>query len=379
MTFGTLALIVGAGLIGPLLAFGGRPLVPVVVGELVAGVIIGTTGFRWVDANAPTTKFLSEVGFAMVMLMAGTHVPVHDARMRAALRVGAAAAVVVALAAVPAGLVIAAAFHLGHPGTWMLLVATGSAAVVLPLLSETGRAAPWELNVMAQVTVADIATIALLPLVIEPGRAGKAALGGLAVTCTAVVLGCLGLVGRRTGVLTRWRQRSVERDWGLELRFSLLAVFVLAWLAVRTETSVLVAGFGAGLVVRRLGEPKRLIGQLVGVVNGLFAPLFFVVLGARLDLRAVAHQPSTIALAATLAAAAIVAHVFAAAATRQPAATGLVASAQLGVPAAVASIGLNRGVLTVGRASAVMLAAVVTLFAATIGSSLLNPRRGPLE
>jgi Kef-type K+ transport system membrane component KefB len=41
MTFGVLALIVLAGLAGPLLASGRRALVPVVVGELLAGVIIG--------------------------------------------------------------------------------------------------------------------------------------------------------------------------------------------------------------------------------------------------------------------------------------------------------------------------------------------------
>ncbi len=377
MTFGTLALIAIAGLVGPLLAWGRRPLIPVVVGELAAGLVIGTTGFRWLNPNEPTTKFLSEVGFALVMLMAGTRVPVHDRRMHAALKSGATAAVIVGVLGTPAGIAIADSFDIGHPAIWVLLVTTGSAAVVLPLLSGTVFASPWELTVMAQVTVADIATIALLPLVLEPGKAGRAALGGLEVSLAAVAVGLIAYAGTRTGVLTRLRERSIARDWGLELRLSLIAVFALAWLAVRTETSVLVAGFGAGLVVRTLGEPKRLIGQLAGAVNGLFGPLFFVVLGARLDLRALAHRPSTIALAAVLAVAAVGAHVLGAAVSRLPLAAGLIASAQLGVPAAVASIGLNQGVLTAAQASAVMLAAIVTLAAAAIGSSLLTRHDTP--
>jgi len=46
MTFGVLALIVLAGLAGPLLSLGRQALIPVVVGELLAGVVIGISGFR---------------------------------------------------------------------------------------------------------------------------------------------------------------------------------------------------------------------------------------------------------------------------------------------------------------------------------------------
>ena len=44
MSLGHLALIVAAGLAGPLLAAGRRAFVPVVVGEIVAGVILGRSG-----------------------------------------------------------------------------------------------------------------------------------------------------------------------------------------------------------------------------------------------------------------------------------------------------------------------------------------------
>ena len=45
MSFGVLAVIVCAGLGGPLLSLGRGGLVPVVVGELAAGVLVGKTGF----------------------------------------------------------------------------------------------------------------------------------------------------------------------------------------------------------------------------------------------------------------------------------------------------------------------------------------------
>lgn len=71
MTFGLLALITTAGLAGPLLAALPRLGLPLVVGEIAAGVLLGRTGLGWIDAGEPTTAFLSEVGFAMLMFIVG--------------------------------------------------------------------------------------------------------------------------------------------------------------------------------------------------------------------------------------------------------------------------------------------------------------------
>src|SRR5579864_1648844 len=48
--FAQLTILVLAGLAGPLLAFGRRGLVPIVIGELVAGFVLGHTGFGVVDS-----------------------------------------------------------------------------------------------------------------------------------------------------------------------------------------------------------------------------------------------------------------------------------------------------------------------------------------
>ncbi len=105
--------------------------------------------------------------------------------------------------------------------------------------------------------------------------------------------------------------------------------------------------------------------------------MFFVVLGAQLDLRAVVHNPSTIVLAVALVVGTALVHIVGAVSSRQPAAAGLVASAQLGVPAAVAAIGLQKAILTPAQASAIMLAAVGTLGLACIGVAALKARSAP--
>jgi Kef-type K+ transport system membrane component KefB len=92
VNFGALALIVLAGLAGPLLGVGRGAFVPVVIGEVLAGVIVGRTGLDAVDLTDPTVQFLSDVGFAMLMFTVGAHIPLRDPRLPASLRSGAVAA-----------------------------------------------------------------------------------------------------------------------------------------------------------------------------------------------------------------------------------------------------------------------------------------------
>ena len=106
MTFGLLALITVAGLAGPLLAALPRLGLPLVVGEIGVGVLLGRTGLGWIDAGEPTTAFLSEVGFAMLMFVVGTHLPLRHPGLRSALATVAGTSILIA--GFTAGAVLAA-------------------------------------------------------------------------------------------------------------------------------------------------------------------------------------------------------------------------------------------------------------------------------
>jgi Kef-type K+ transport system membrane component KefB len=373
VSFGILALIVLAGLAGPVLAGGKRGFAPVVVGEIAAGVVIGTTGFGWLDPQQPTVVFLAEVGFAMLMFAAGMRVPLRQPGLAAGLRRGVIAAVVAGALAVPCGLLVARATGTHHAAIYALLLASGSAAIVLPALEEQKLLGePHALTLMAQVAVADIVAIISVPLVLQPSRALRALLGGLLVAaCILLLFGVTRLLQGRAWV-RRVRHWSKRRGWALDLRLSLLILFGLAWVAQRSETSVLVAGFGVGLMVAALGGPKRLSRQVAGVAEGFLVPLFFVVLGARIDVRALGEHASLLLLVALLLALNAAIHIGAAALTRQPLGAGLAATAQLGVPAAVVALGLQRHVLTDGQGAAIITAALLSLALVAAGVRMLR-------
>lgn len=377
MGFGTLALISVVALLGPLLAARRQWNLPVVLGELLAGMLIGISGLDVIDPGDPILAFLADIGFALVMFVAGTHVPMRDAAIRPALRRGVFRAGLVGLAAVPVGIGLAAAFGTGKAGLYAVLVASSSAALVLPIVDSLRLGGASVVDTVAQVAVADAACIVALPLVIEPGRAPRAAVGAVAVAVGAAVVYMVFRVMVRSGFQERLHRVSEKRGFALELRVNLVLLFALAALATSMHVSVMLAGFALGLALSAVGEPRRLARQLFGLTEGFLGPLFFVWLGASLDLRALVEDPVYVGLGLALGLSAVAVHALARL-LGQPLSLAALSAAQLGIPVAAATVGTQLGLFAPGEAPALLLGALVTIGIAAVAGGLAV-RRGLLR
>jgi Kef-type K+ transport system membrane component KefB len=372
VSFSTLALIGVIALLGPLLAVPVRWHVPVLIGELVGGIVFGPTGFDVLKPQDPTFAFLAQLGFALVMFVAGSRVPVRDPRIRTALRSGALRAVAVGALAVPAGIGTAALFHTGHPSLYAVILASSSAAIVLPVVDAEKLSGAAALQLLPQVAIADTACVVALPLAIDPAHAGRAALGAVAVLAGAALLYVALNYFERTGQRKRMHRISEERKFALELRINLVLLFALAALAALTHVSVLLAGFSFGLAVAAVGEPRRLARQLFALNDGFLGPVFFVWLGATLNLRDLGHHPSFIVLGVVLGVGAVAVHA-AMRVTGQPVAYGMIAAAQMGVPVAAATVGTQLHLLAPGESTALILGALITV-AVTVAAAIVAAR-----
>ena len=371
--FSTLALVAVVGMAGPLLASVPGLRIPVVIGELAAGLVIGRTGFGIVDAGDPTFRLLADIGFALVMFVVGTHVPIRDTALRSSAGIAVVRAVLVGAVATGLGVGLAHVFHTGHAAVYAVLMASSSAALALPVIQSLGLAGPQVLSVTAQIAIADSASIVLLPLVIDPNRAISAAVGAAVIgVCSVVLFVALSALERR-GLRKRLHDFSEANRFALELRISLIVLFTLATLAVSTHVSIMLAGFALGLVVKATGEPRRLARQLFGITEGLFSPLFFVWLGASLQVRELGDRPAYLLLGVALGVGAVLAHL-AGCLTGQPLALGALAAAQLGVPVAAATLGTQNHLLSPGEPSALMLGALLTV-AVTSAAGVVASRR----
>lgn len=373
--FGTLAIVVAAGLLGPLLGAGRRPLLPVVVGELVAGVVLGRTGFGIISvASSPAFPVFYGLGFAMLMLVAGTHINLQSPAFRKGAPRGATAFLAVVAASVPLGYAISRLLGVGSFAMLAVLLAGSSAALAFPIIEERGLQGPAISTLVAWIAVADSITVVLLSLTLSgPRQVVPAIIGDAAIIVAAVAIyAAARRVVFTAGALSTWNT-SRERGWALQFRLSLLLLLVLGTIADRTGASTLVAGFVAGMVLARLHQPDRLEIQFIGIANGFFVPIFFLLLGARIDLRSLAADPSAIGVALAMAVGAVAVHLLGAlfAGKQQRVASGLAASAQLGLPAAAASLGLANHLLTPALAAALVAAGCLTLIPASIGGVLL--------
>jgi Kef-type K+ transport system membrane component KefB len=372
--FAQLTILVLAGLAGPLLAFGRRGLVPVVIGELVAGFILGQTGFGVIDSATQPLPVLSGIGFAMLMFTAGTHVDIGSPAIRQGFARGVLALAVVAVTATPIGLLLDHALGVGHPALIAVIITGSSAAIAFPILEERGLSGPNVAFLIAWVALADSVTVIIMPLTLAKSGSPLEAIGGdLAIIAAGAIALFAATKVRDTRVSKDLHAESLQRGWAWQVRISLVLLLGLSAIAQKTGASTLVAGFLAGMVLVRLHESDRLTVQFTGVANGFFVPLFFVLLGAELNLRALLTSPSRILLAIGLAVGAVITHLIAAriAGHEKYIATGLAASAQLGMPAAAASLGLTAGLLSPAEAAALVAGGVLTLIPATIGSLLL--------
>jgi Kef-type K+ transport system membrane component KefB len=367
MGFATLALICLVAIIGPLLSLPRWLHLPVVIGELAVGICLGRTGLGVLDPDNPTFSFLGEVGFALVMFVAGTHVPVRDPTLRPGLPRGLARAVAVGVLSVPAAWALAHLFGTGHTALYAVLLASSSASLVLPVLDGTPLRGRMMVELLPQLAVADAACIVALPLAIDPANAGRALLGSVAVIACAIVLWLVLRWFVGSGRERRVREISHERSLAVELRASLAILFALAAVAAATHVSVMLAGFAAGIALSAVGEPRRVAKQLFAVTEGFFAPIFFVWLGASLDLRELGTHPSAILLGLALGVTALAVH-GAMVLTGQPWPTALITAAQLGVPVAAATLGKTLGLMGPGEAPSLLLGALVTVAATALVS-----------
>jgi Kef-type K+ transport system membrane component KefB len=366
MTIELFGALMVAGLAGPLLRIPRRWGVPVAVGELLIGALLGTSGFNKIPVADPTLKLLATVGFALLMFTAGSHIDYRTFTK-------SAFSVVYKIIVANAVLAVALGFamdYIAHFPNWRLLATlsfSSSAAFVIPIVAFSKKDLALEI-LIAQVTIADALSFIALPFFTQKQNQLGALEGSLIVLVSAIAIFILLTFAKSRGYLDHTHDLSKEDHLGLELRISLALLLLVAALATHFHASVMIAGFALGVVLASIGVPHRLARQLFGVSDGLFAPLYFIWLGASINIRDTFHSRDTIILAIALILAAFAAHA-PALFFKQSASNVMLASGQLGIPAAAITLGAANGLLTPAQSGAIMLAALITL---TIPSVLIK-------
>jgi len=275
---------------------------PAVVGELVAGVLVGPHVLGWVRAEGDVLEVVAQLGVIILLFRAGLETSVGDLR-----RVGRPA---VRVAVLGEGLGFAAGLGvmlaLGYRGDTALfgaaaIVAT-SVGIAARVLADFGALrTPEGRTVLGAAVIDDILAIVVVAVL---AGAATGDVSSLAVGLTVVeVLAFLVVVMFAGPRLTR-RLSNLVRIPGVPDSPFLIAVLLTLGLAALSEViglAAIVGAFLAGLVFEFRRD--EVAGQVEPVAE-LLVPFFFAVTGSRLD-PAVLADPDILALTAALTAVAV--------------------------------------------------------------------------
>ena len=291
-----LAIVVTAAVAGTVAAVaGGRGLfLPVVVLELVFGVVIGPQGLGIARVNG-FTGFFSDLGLGMLFFFAGYEIDIPRIRgqpLRLAL-IGWAMSLAIAYglggALAAAGVVVS----LVYVGSALATTAIGT---LLPVLSDTGELdTEFGTYLLAAGAVGEFGPVLLLTLVLSTQSAFHNAVILIAFIGLAVAVALLAV--RSSARTMPLFERTIEKSSQLAVRWIVVLVFALGLLASNLGLDLLLGGFAAGLITRlvlRKHEVPGFDSKLTAVAFGVFIPFFFVVSGMRLDVDALFASPSSV-------------------------------------------------------------------------------------
>ena len=295
---------------------------PAVLGELIVGVLVGNLPllgvdwFQFIAANA-TIGVLAQLGAVILLFEVGL-----ESTLRDMLQVGARSLVVAALGVVApwalgwwvGALLLPEHSVYVHAFLGAVLTAT-SVGITARVLKDLGHAQSPEARIILGAAVIDdvlgLVVLAVVAAVIAAADSGAAlSYGALALVFGKALLFLFGALS--LGVVFSPRLFSFAsrlRGRGVLLATALVFCFTLSWLASVIGLAPIVGAYAAGLILedlhyRDFAKEERQLEDLIRPISSFLVPVFFVLMGMRVDLSAF-MRPEILGLAAVLTVAAV--------------------------------------------------------------------------
>lgn len=356
---------------------------PAVIGELLAGVLLGPSVLGFVDPTLPALHLFAEIGVVLLLFGIGL-----ETDLKRLLSVGGAAATVAVVG-------VALPFALGYLVSRALglellpaivagaaLTAT-SVGITARVLSDLGKLQSVEGQIVLGAAVIDdviglviLAVVADLVAGNQPSALGVLRTTGIAFgfLAVAIVVGRF-LVPPVFGLIARTGKEHTLASMALAL------AFLLAVLASQVGSALIIGAFAAGLVLAPTEHAHPVERGIVRLAN-VFVPIFFVAVGAAVDVRSFGSR-DVLVIGLALTGVAILGK-FAAGyapvwvrARKTLIGVGMIPRGEVGL--IFAQTGLAAGVLTTGVFSAIMMMVLVTTFMAPPLLRQLVTRSAPGE
>lgn len=356
---------------------------PSVLGELIAGVVLGGSVLGVFNPDDAVLHALAELGVLILLFQIGLHTD-----LRSLAKVGPTALVAGVVGVVlpfVGGVVVAQGLGVEMLPAMVIgaaLTAT-SIGISARVLSDLGQLRTPEGQVVLGAAVFDdVVGLIILSIVASMVAGDGVTVGSVALTSgvaigfvvVAIALGSVAI----PPLFRLVDQIQVTGALGtIALGFALL----LAWLAAQSGSAMIIGAFAAGLILHPTPQRKE-IEKNATQFGFFFVPLFFASVGASVDLKALVTQEALV-IGSLLIVVGVIGKVLAGYApwwfkgNKLLVGVALVPRGEVGL--IFAKLGLAAGVLSGERFGALMLMVVVTTFVTPPVLGLIAARRAPNE
>lgn len=282
---------------------------PAVLGELLAGVVLGPSIMGIADFSIDSADnhlliFLASLGAILLLLEVGLETKLKDM-----LQVGKSASLVALMGIVGSFVAgVSVSWFLGFLGIWgtgwifhvfvgAIFTAT-SVGITARVLSDMGRLATAEARtIIGAAVLDDVGGLLLLAFVtalaagaVDPSALVLRAVFAIGFLVIALVLGVRGA----PWVLDRLARAKVR---GVLITATFAFALFMAWMAEFTGLAAIVGAFAGGLILAQTRQQAAL-HEKIRSVGDVLVPIFFVYVGMQVDLRGIGQHIGPLLIAA---------------------------------------------------------------------------------
>jgi Kef-type K+ transport system membrane component KefB len=385
-SFTNLLIVMAVAFTAPLLlGLFPRLLLPSVVLEIVAGILVGPSVLGWVEVDE-AVEVIALLGLAFVLFLAGLEIEFEKLRGRV-LRLTLLGFAISFAVALVVSLGLSAVDLVDTPLLVAIILCSTSLGVLVPVLKDSGQLSTnFGQLIIAAASIADFGAIILLSIFFS-GEGGTGStlllLGALFALAATVFVAVKG--AERSRRLREDLLRLQDTTAQIRIRASLVLLVGFAALAESLGLEVILGAFIAGAIVSLVDRDQAMTHpefrrKLEAVGFGFFIPAFFVTSGVRFDLDALTASTSNLLmvpvfLAALLLARGVPAIVYRGALdARQTAIAGLMQATSLPFIVAATAIGRELDLIDAAASAAMIGAGLLSVLLFPLGGLLLLRR-----
>lgn len=283
--------------------------VPVVVLELVLGIIAGPHILGLIHGNEGLA-IARELGVIFLFFLAGFEVDFEGIKGNPLRN-----AIVAWVAGFALALVVAFSMQqMDFTSAFFLLaiaISTTSLGSLIPILQDTGQIGTrFGTNILSLGTIGEFAPVLLIAFALNRSRAGYltalAVLGFVAVVVILLAVNRRAISRNKESMVRRIAIQTLDASAQFGVRITMVLLIALVYLAARFDLDVLLGAFAGGFIVGQLGDVTSskdsrkvmewLKVKFEAIGYGVLVPIFFVVTGIEFRLDALLESRTALIL-----------------------------------------------------------------------------------